>query len=65
MKKIQEMKQIQKMNAEKIMTLTRDLNVNITLTTRKNTTKIQKFKEMMIFKMIFERSKKILKLNNF
>ena len=53
------------MNAEKMITLMYNLNVNITLTTRKNIMKIQKFKKMMIFKMIFEESKKILKLINF
>ena len=47
------------------MTLRRDLNVNIILTARKNIIKIQKFKELMIFRIIFEESKKILKSNDF
>ena len=47
------------------MTLIRNLNFSITLTARKNIMKIQKFKEIMIFKVFFKESKKILRLNNF
>ena len=48
-----------------MMTLTRNSNVNITLTTRKNIMKVRRFKEIMIFKIIFEKSKKIFKSNDF
>ena len=40
-------------------------HVAITLTTRKNIIKIQKFKKLIMFKMISERNKKTLKLNDF
>ena len=56
---------MQKINAAKIIVLTCKSNINDTLTTRKNIVKIKKFKKLMIFKMIFEESKKILKFNNF
>ena len=59
------MKRIQKMNAAKIIALIRKLNIDDTLTARKNIVKIKKFKKLMIFRMIFEESKKILKFNNF
>ena len=53
------------MNATKIITLTCESNTMNTLSTRKNIVKIKKFKKLMIFKIIFEESKKILKSNNF
>ena len=59
------MKKMQKMNAAKIMALTRELNIMNTLLARKNIVEIRKFKKLMIFKIIFEESKKILKSNNF
>ena len=59
------MKQVQKLSAEKVITLIRDLNVNITLITRKNIMKVRKVKRLMIFRVIFEESKKILKSNDF
>ena len=59
------MKQMQKMNAAKMIVLIRELNIENTLTARKNIVKIKKFKKLMIFKIIFEESKKILKFNDF
>ena len=59
------MKRMQRMSAIKIIVLTRKSNIENTLTARKNIVKIRKFKKLMIFKVIFEKSKKILKFNNF
>ena len=59
------MKRVQKMNATKIIVLTYELNIKNTLTARKNIIKIRKFKKLMIFKIIFEKSKKVLKFNDF
>ena len=56
---------MQKMNATKMITLTCESNIENTLIARKNIIKIKKFKKLMIFKIIFEESKKILKFNNF
>ena len=56
---------MQKMNAVKMIALTCKLNIENTLTARKNIVKIRKFKELMIFKVIFKKSKKILKFNDF
>ena len=53
------------MNVEKMMTLIHNSNVNIILFARKNIMKMRKFKKLIIFKMIFKKSKKILKSNNF
>ena len=59
------MKRMQKMNATKVIALTRKSNIENTLTARKNIVKIRKFKKLMIFKIIFEKNKKILKFNDF
>ena len=56
---------MQKMNATKIIVLTRELNIENTLTAHKNIVKIRKFKKLMIFRIILKESKKILKFNNF
>ena len=53
------------MNTIEMIVLTRKSNIENTLTARKNIVKIKKFKKLMIFKVIFEESKKILKFNNF
>ena len=53
------------MNATKIIVLTCKLNIKNILIARKNIVKIRKFKKLMIFKIIFEKNKKILKFNNF
>ena len=53
------------MSAIKIIVLIRKLNIENTLTARKNIVKIKKFKKLMIFRVIFKESKKILKFNNF
>ena len=53
------------MNAAKIIALIRILNTMNTLFARKNIVEIKKFKKLMIFKVISEESKKILKLNDF
>ena len=64
-KKKQKIKRMQKMNAIEMIILTRESNIENMLTTRKNIVKIKRFKKLMIFKIIFEKSKKILKFNNF
>ena len=56
---------MQKMNTTKIIVLIYKLNIENTLITRKKIVKIKKFKKLMIFKVIFEKKKKILKFNNF
>ena len=64
-KKEQEMKRVQKMNAAEMIVLTYKSNIENTLTARKNIVKIKKYKKLMIFRIIFEESKKILKFNDF
>ena len=59
------MKRVQKMNATEMITLICELNIENTLTARKNIVKIRKYKRSMIFKIVFEESKKILKFNDF
>ena len=56
---------MQRMNATEMIVLTRESNIENTLTARKNIIKIRKFKKLMIFKIIFEENKKILKFNDF
>ena len=53
------------MNAAEIIALTRKSNIENTLIVHKNIVKIKKFKKLMIFKIVFEENKKILKFNNF
>ena len=53
------------MNAAKIMILIYKFNITNTLTARKNIRKVQKFNKLIVFKMIFEKSKRVLKLNDF
>ena len=50
------------MNATKIIILICKLNIENTLTARKDIVKIRKFKKLMIFRIVFEKSKKILNL---
>ena len=64
-KENQEMKKMQKMSAAKIIALTRELNIMNTLFARKNIVEVKRFKRLMIFKIVFEESKKILKSNDF
>ena len=64
-KEKQEMKRVQKINATEMIILTRESNIENTLIAHKNIVKIKKFKKLMIFRIIFEESKKILKFNNF
>ena len=64
-KEDQKMKKMQKMSAAKIIALTRESNTMNTLSARKNIVEVKKFKKLMIFKVVFEESKKILKLNDF
>ena len=59
------MKRMQKMSATEMITLTHELNIKNTLIARKNIVKIKRFKKLMIFKIIFEENKKILKFNDF
>ena len=56
---------MQKMNASEIIALTYELNIKNTLIARKNIVKVKRFKKLMIFKIIFEKNKKILKFNDF
>ena len=56
---------MQKINATKIIILICKSNIENTLIARKNIIKIRKFKKFMIFKIIFEKNKKILKFNKF
>ena len=55
---------MQKINAAKMIILTYKSNIENTLIARKDIVKVKKFKELMIFKIIFEKNKKILKFNN-
>ena len=64
-KEKQKMKRMQKMSAAKMIILTRKSDIENTLTARKNIVEIKRFKKLMIFKIIFEGSKKILKFNDF
>ena len=56
---------MQKIGATKIIILTRKSNIKNTLTARKNVIKIKRFKRLMIFRVIFEKNKKIPKFNDF
>ena len=56
---------MQRMNAAEMIVLTRKSNIKNTLTARKNIVEVKKFKKLMIFKIVFEESKKILKFNDF
>ena len=59
------MKKMQKMSAAKVVALTRKSNTMNTLPARKNIVEIKKFKRLIIFRVISEESKKILKSNDF
>ena len=59
------MKRMQRMNAAEMIILTRKSNIENTLIARKNIVEIKKFKKLIIFRIIFEESKKILKFNDF
>ena len=50
------------MNATEIIVLIRKLNIKNTLIARKNIVKVKRFKKLMIFKIIFEESKKNIKI---
>ena len=56
---------MQKMNAMKIIALTCESDTMNMLPARKNIVEIKKFKKLMIFRIIFEENKKILKSNDF
>ena len=53
------------MSAKEMMMLIREFDVAITLTTRKNIMKMQKFKKLIMFRVNSEKDKKLLKLNDF
>ena len=59
------MKRVQKINIMKMIALTRESDIINTLITHKNIIEIKKFKKLMMFKIIFEESRRILKLNDF
>ena len=52
------MKRMQKMSATKMIVLTRKSNIENTLIARKNIVKIKRFKKLMIFRIIFEKTRK-------
>ena len=56
---------MQNINTAKMIVLIYKSNIENTLTARKNILKIEKFKKLIIFKLIFEKSKKLLEFNNF
>ena len=56
---------MQRMSATEIIVLICELNIENTLIARKNIVEVKKFKKLMIFKIIFEENKKILKFNDF
>ena len=56
---------MQKMNATEMIALICKSNIENTLIARKNIVKVKKFKKLIIFRIIFEKSKKILKFNDF
>ena len=53
------------MSAIEIIILIYKLNIENTLTARKNIVKIKKFKMLIIFRIIFKQNTKILKFNQF
>ena len=59
------MKRVQKMSAAEMIVLIRESNIEDTLIARKNIVKIKRFKKLMIFKVVSEENKKILKFNDF
>ena len=56
---------MQKINAMKIIVLICESNIKNTLTARKNIVKIKKFKRLMIFRIIFEKNKKNIEIQQF
>ena len=56
---------MQKISVIKIIILICKLNIKNILTIYINIIKIKKSKEIIIFKIVFEKNKKILKFNNF
>ena len=56
---------MQKINTTKMIVLIHKSNIENTLIARKNIVKIKRFKKLIIFKIVFEKSKKILKFNDF
>ena len=56
---------MQKMNAAKVIALTRKSDTMNTLPARKNIVEVKRFKKLIIFRIISEESKKILKSNDF
>ena len=59
------MKRMQRMSATEMIILICESDIENMLTARKNIVEVKRFKKLMIFKVIFEESKKILKFNNF
>ena len=53
------------MNAAKMIALIRESDIEDTLAARKNIVGVRRFKKLMIFRIVFEGSKKILKFNDF
>ena len=64
-KRVQDIKQVQKISVSKFITLTCELNIVNILRTYKDIIDIKKFKKLTIFQTIFKRNRKILKLNKF
>ena len=59
------MKRVQRISAAEMIVLTRESDIENTLVARKNIVEIRRFKKLMIFRVVFEESKKILKFNDF
>ena len=59
------MKRVQKMSAAEVIVLICESDIENTLATRKIIVKIRRFKKLMVFRVVFEESKKILKFNDF
>ena len=59
------MKQMQRINATEIIILIHKSNIENMLIARKNIIEVKKFKKLIIFRIIFEENKKILKFNDF
>ena len=61
----QEMKRVQKMSAAEVVALARGPDTVNTLPARKNIVEVRRFKRLVVFKIVSEGSKKILKSNDF
>ena len=56
---------MQKINITEMIALIHKSNIENPLIARKNDLKIKRFKRLIVFKIIFKKSKKLLKFNDF